>query len=77
MYSKKLLGTLAVSAALVGASGAVTVTAQAAVPAEPASVRQIDDSGSFSSSGTLARDAAWTLVCVLTGKFVGSVYPPC
>ncbi|MGV9409584.1 hypothetical protein ACWDOP_06675 [Nocardia sp. NPDC003693] len=73
MYSKKLLGTLVVSAALLGASGA----AAGAAPADPAPASLVADSGSASSSGTLGRDAAWTLVCVLTGKFVGSVYPPC
>ncbi|MGX1811566.1 hypothetical protein ACWIGI_38065 [Nocardia sp. NPDC055321] len=76
MYSKKLLGALVVSAALLGASGAAAGAAQAA-PADPAPAGLVADSGSASSSGTLGRDAAWTLVCVLTGKFVGSVYPPC
>ncbi|MEU8900363.1 hypothetical protein [Nocardia sp. NPDC048505] len=74
MISRKTLGTVAVSAALIA-----PVTAAPAYAETPKTqVQYIDDSGSSTgSAGVLLRDGLELVVCLLKGQFVGSKYPLC
>ncbi|MFI6865742.1 hypothetical protein [Nocardia sp. NPDC050406] len=77
MNSKKLVGTLAVCAALVGGVGALAAPAQAEIPLEAPTADVAGESGSGSGSATYSADGAELLVCLLKGSFTGSKAPLC
>ncbi|MEV6773453.1 hypothetical protein AB0N05_32960 [Nocardia sp. NPDC051030] len=78
MNSKKMLGTLVVSAALIAPASVLIAPAQATVFSQEApAAQQIDGTGSASGSASYAGDALKFLTCLLGGSFTGSKYPLC
>ncbi|MEC3917546.1 hypothetical protein [Nocardia sp. CDC160] len=75
MNSRKFLGALTVSAALLTPAAALAAPAQAEVVLTPA--QDVDGSGSASGSATYGKEGLEFLVCLLKGSYTGSKYPLC